>query len=94
MPTDRGFYCPLCVRLCYPVRCDSCLTDKGNRRGTDRKNAKKCLSGDGSRLSGGECRRRSRKERIRTEQARKTKKERSTNVRVTDVKRTKRICTV
>ena len=47
---------------------------------------KKCLSGDGSRLSGGECRRGSRKERIRTEQV--TDKERPTNVhctvRVTD----------
>ena len=44
---------------------------------------KKCLSCDGSRLSGGECRRGSRKERIRTEHV--TNKERSTNVRVADV---------
>ena len=54
------------------------LTDKGNGRLTDRKNA-----GDGSRLSGGEYRRESRKERMRTEQV--TKKEQSTNVRVKDV---------
>ena len=47
------------------------------------KNAKKCLSGDGSRLGGEEGRRGSRKERIRTEQV--TDKERSTSVRVTDV---------
>ena len=43
----------------------------------------KILSGDGSCLSGGECRRGSRKERIHTEQV--TKKEWSTNVHVTDV---------
>ena len=55
--------------------------DKGNGHLMDRKNAKKCLSGDGSCLSGGECRRGSGKERIRTEQV--TKKERSTSVRVT-----------
>ena len=45
--------------------------------------SKKCLSGSGSRLSGGECQRRGRKERIRTEQV--TDKERSTSVSVTDV---------
>ena len=44
---------------------------------------KKCLSGDGSRRSGGEDRRGSRKECIRTEQV--TDKEQSTNVSVTDV---------
>ena len=44
---------------------------------------KNCLSGDGSCLSGGEDRRGSRKEHIRTVQV--TDKERSTNVRVTDV---------
>ena len=44
---------------------------------------KKSLSGDGSCLSGGKCRRGSRKECIRTEQV--TDKERSTNVRVADV---------
>ena len=44
---------------------------------------KKCLSGDRSRLSGDQCRCGSRKERIRTEQV--TKKERSTNVHITDV---------
>ena len=52
----------------------------------------KCLSSDGSRLSGGKRRRRSLKELIGTKQA--TDKERSTNVRVTDVLQTKRICTV
>ena len=50
------------------------------------------MTGDGSRLGGGEGIRGSRKERIRTEQV--TDKERSTNVRVTDVLRTQRICTV
>ena len=44
---------------------------------------KKCLSGDGSRLSSSEDRRGSRKERTPTEQV--MDKERSTNVRVTDV---------
>ena len=44
---------------------------------------KKSLSGDGSRLSGGECRRGSRKERIHTEQV--TDKERPTNVCITNV---------
>ena len=44
---------------------------------------KKCLSGDGSRLGGGENRRRRRKECIRTKQV--TDKEWSTNLRVTDV---------
>ena len=57
--------------------------DKGNGRRTDKKNCKTCLSGEGSRLSGCECRRGSRRERIRTEQV--TDKERTTNVRVTDV---------
>ena len=47
------------------------------------KKSKKCLSGDGSCLSGGEDRRGSRKERIRTKQV--TDQELSTNVRVTDV---------
>ena len=54
------------------------LTDKGNERRTDRINAN-----NGSRLSGGECRRGSRKERKRTEHV--TNKEWSTNVRVADV---------
>ena len=44
---------------------------------------KKCLSGGGSCLVGGEGRLGSHKERIRTEQV--TGKERSTNVCVTDV---------
>ena len=44
---------------------------------------KKCLSGDGSRLGGGEGRRGRCKERIPTKQV--TDKERSTYVRVTDV---------
>ena len=56
--------------------CCHISTDKGNGRRTDSKNAKKCLSGDGSRR--GSC-----KERIRTEQV--TDKERSTSVSVTDV---------
>ena len=47
------------------------------------KKAKNSLSGDGSRLSGGECRCGSRKERIRTKQV--MKRGRSTYVRVTDV---------
>ena len=55
--------------------------DKGNGHLTDRKNA----AGDGSRLSGGEYRRESGKERMRTEQV--TKKEQSTNVRVHFCKR-------
>ena len=46
-------------------------------------NLQKCLSGDGSRLSGVECRCGSHKERIHTEQVRD--KERPTNVHVTDV---------
>ena len=45
--------------------------------------SKICLSGDGSRLNGGERRRGSRKERIPTEQV--TDKEWLTNVRVTYV---------
>ena len=48
----------------------------------DRQNAKKCLSGDGSGLSGCDYRCGSRKGRIRTKQV--TKKEQSTNLRVTD----------
>ena len=44
---------------------------------------KKSLSGDGSRFSGGECRRGSRKERIRIEQV--MGKERPTNVCITNV---------
>ena len=47
------------------------------------KKSQKCLSGDGSRLSGGEYRCGSRKEPTRTEQVKK--KERSTNVHVTDI---------
>ena len=65
--------------------CCHILTDKGNGRQTDRKNEKEYLSGDGS------CRG-SRQEHICAEQ--ETDKEWSTNVRVTDVKRTQRICTV
>ena len=53
---------------CFSLWCCHILTDKGNGRRTDRKNAKKCLSGDGSRLEGGGNRRGSRKERICTEQ--------------------------
>ena len=46
-------------------------------------NLQKCLSGDGSCLSGGECRRVNRKECIRTEQV--VDKEQPANVRVSDV---------
>ena len=45
--------------------CDSTLTDKGNGRRTDRKNAKQCLSGGESRLGGDEGRRGGCKERIK-----------------------------
>ena len=36
------------------LRCCHILTDKGNGRRTDRKNAKKCLSGGEKRLGGDE----------------------------------------
>ena len=56
--------------------------DKGNRRRTDRK-MQKCVSCDGSHLSGDEGCRGSSKKHIRTKQV--TDKERSTNIHVTDV---------
>ena len=69
------------------VTCNGAVTYKRIKvtDASGQKICKKCLSCDG-RLSGGECRRGSCKERIRTQCTEQvTDKEKPTNVRVTDV---------